>query len=162
MPGRLNKEEPPPQPLSQPPQAEMDRTTSMDDIPGQPDMVPSPISGFSPAHDDNGTTDTENNDKETNGTDNSSRPQYSSGHIDVGRLAHSDYPFEMENTTSMEDIPGQPGEIERNNNATNLPGGEERGQQQPPQTPPSTPAGIDLGQGESGNPTIIDFEPNDN
>lgn len=107
--------------------------------------------------------DTENNGKETNGTDNSSpRPQSSSGHIDVSRLAPSDYPFRMENTTSMEDIPGQPGEIERNNNATNLPGGEERDQQQPPRTPPSTPTGTNLGQGESGNPKFIDSEPNDN
>lgn len=107
--------------------------------------------------------DTENNDEKTNGTDNSSpRPQPSSGHIDVGTLTLSDYPFEMENTTSMEDNPGQPGGIDMNNDATNLPGGEERDQRQPSQTPPSTPAGINLGQGESGNPEVIDFEPNDN
>ncbi|KAK7210149.1 hypothetical protein V2G26_017327 [Clonostachys chloroleuca] len=158
MPGRLNREEPPSQPPSQPPQAEMDRTTSTEDIPGQPNMVPWPISRSSPAHDDNRIPDTENNGKETNGTDNSSpRPQSSSGHIDVSRLAPSDYPFRMENTTSMEDIPGQPGEIERNNNATNLPGGEERDQQQPPRTPPSTPTGTNLGQDNPEQRGVIDM-----
>ncbi|CAH0017217.1 unnamed protein product [Clonostachys rhizophaga] len=162
MPGRLNREEPPSQPPSQPPQAEMDRTTSTEDIPGQPNMVPWPISRSSPAHDDNRIPDTENNGKETNGTNNSSpRPQSSPGHIDVSRWAPSDYPFRMENTTSMEDIPGQPGGIERNNNATSLLGGEETDQRRHPQTHTSTPTGTNLGQGESGNPKFIDSEPND-
>ncbi|CAH0054797.1 unnamed protein product [Clonostachys solani] len=170
MPGQLNGEEPPPQPPSQPPQTEIDRSTSTEGILGQPDIAPWPISRSSPAHDNNRisisqllTDGTENNDKETNGIDNSSpRPQSSSGHVDVGTLTPSDYPFGMENTTSMEDLLGQPGGIERNNNATNLPGGEERDQQQPPRTPPSTPTGIDLGQGESSNPKVINFKPNDN